>query len=252
MAQSKSNVACFCVQNVKDYTQADSQVPTISDRFMGLKAALVTNNSNLQCFGRKCGLTILSMNEITGSSHPLDQPFLGASGLLKVLGFQDGKTLDTSQFDLILVHMGAGEGPDGLVDIKQVNDLVGALVDMVKPETEISSRLHLSLIMSYGAVHGDGNSKSSLSVVKLDDNSKLSLLYPRQSYTLKAGKLRENVRCHSPMLIAQWQNAVTRRDLVGTFSFLNFKEHGGNLVIPADRFIHEVAFKLWKAPKYGA
>lgn len=31
-----------------------------------------------------------------------------------------------------------------------------------------------------------------------------------------------------------------------------FVQHGGNLVIPADRFLHEVAFKVWKAPKYGA
>jgi len=40
--------------------------------------------------------------------------------------------------------------------------------------------------------------------------------------------------------------------MVEAFSFKDFKEHGGNLVIPADRFLHEVAFKVWKAPKYGA
>lgn len=34
--------------------------------------------------------------------------------------------------------------------------------------------------------------------------------------------------------------------------FLSPMQHGGNLTIPADRFLHEIAFKLWKAPKYGA
>lgn len=34
--------------------------------------------------------------------------------------------------------------------------------------------------------------------------------------------------------------------------FFLVKQHGGNLTIPADRFLHEIAFKLWKAPKYGA
>jgi hypothetical protein len=29
-------------------------------------------------------------------------------------------------------------------------------------------------------------------------------------------------------------------------------QNGGNLTIPADRFLHEIAFKMWKAPKYGA
>ncbi|KAL6544326.1 hypothetical protein OROGR_010823 [Orobanche gracilis] len=54
------------------------------------------------------------------------------------------------------------------------------------------------------------------------------------------------------MLLAQYQNAVTRVDMVKHFSFRDFLENSGNLVIPTDRFLHEVAFKLWKAPKYGA
>lgn len=30
------------------------------------------------------------------------------------------------------------------------------------------------------------------------------------------------------------------------------QQRGGNLAMLAERFLHEVAFKLWKAPKYGA
>nr|CAB3445517.1 unnamed protein product [Digitaria exilis] len=33
---------------------------------------------------------------------------------------------------------------------------------------------------------------------------------------------------------------------------LSERWHGGNLAMLAERFLHEVAFKLWKAPKYGA
>ena len=36
------------------------------------------------------------------------------------------------------------------------------------------------------------------------------------------------------------------------FCSLLVMQHGGNLTIPADRLLHEIAFKLWKAPKYGA
>lgn len=36
--------------------------------------------------------------------------------------------------------------------------------------------------------------------------------------------------------------------ILSTFSL----QRSGNLTIPADRLLHEIAFKLWKAPKYGA
>ncbi|XP_031373765.1 uncharacterized protein LOC116188501 isoform X2 [Punica granatum] len=103
-------------------------------------------------------------------------------------------------------------------------------------------------------VHTGADSDTHLSVLrpKSEEESNLSKLFPRQSYTMRGEHPRDNVRHHCPMLIAQWQNAVTRRDTVETFSFEDFKERGANLVIPADRFVHEVAFKVWKAPKYGA
>uniref|UniRef100_A0A2K1WW79 Uncharacterized protein n=1 Tax=Populus trichocarpa TaxID=3694 RepID=A0A2K1WW79_POPTR len=69
----------------------------------------------------------------------------------------------------------------------------------------------------------------------------LSKLFPRQSYTMEGEKTRRGYYC--PILIAQWQYAVTRLDMAETFSFKDLKEHGGNLVIPADRFLREVAFK---------
>ncbi|XP_027084369.2 uncharacterized protein [Coffea arabica] len=237
--------------NLKESLEAESPIPSISERFMGMKAAVITNNLNLQCFGSKLGLTILQSNEVIDSGLSLADSSIVASQLLKLLGFEGGKALETSQFDLLFVHMGAGEEPNGLLDLEHVNDLIGSLLHIAKPGNEISSRLHLSVILSYGTFI-DENPNLSFSLAKHDSNSELSVLFPRQSYTVKGGKLRENVRHLYPMLIAQWQNAVTRKDVVETYSFSDFKEHGGYLVIPADRFLHEVAFKLWKAPKYGA
>ncbi|KAI5669721.1 hypothetical protein M9H77_19574 [Catharanthus roseus] len=229
-----------------------SVTASLSERFTGMKAALITQNSHLKCFGNKIGLTTLQLNDLVGVSHSLEVSQLLASELLKLLGFEEGKTLETSQFDIIIVHIGAGEEQNGLLDTEQMNDLVGTLLCSAQPGTEISSRLHLSVLMSYGAVSGNENSELSLSVAKDENNSELSPFYPRQSYTMKGGKPRDNVRHQNPILIAQWQNAVTRKDMVDTYSFADFKENVGNLVIPADRFLHEVAFKLWKAPKYGA
>ncbi|PSR89314.1 Urease accessory protein like [Actinidia chinensis var. chinensis] len=227
-------------------------VPSISDRFMGMRSAIITNNSSLKTFGGKLGCTVLQLSDIIDDNHPnADLPIdVVASELLKLLGFQEGKTSETSRFDLVFIHIGDGEN-NSKKDTEYVNHLVGQIMHIADTGSEISSRLHMSVVMSYGTVSEDDD--TNLSFVCGDgNNSDLTLLFPCQSYMVKGRNLRNNVRYHSPMLLAQWQNAVTRKDVAETFSFKDFKEHGGILTIPADRFIHEIAFKLWKAPKYGA
>ncbi|CAN6582892.1 unnamed protein product [Malus baccata var. baccata] len=219
----------------------------ISERFMGLKAAIFTDNSSLKSFGTKLGLSVFQIdgflkNSPAGAEQPVD---FGASELLKLLGFQEGKAAESSQYELVFVHVGAGE-------VEYLNALVGGISQIDQPGSEVSSRLHLSVVLSYGKVSENEDTNLSVSIRRDDENSNLSKLVPRQSYTVKGENPREDVRDHCPMLIAQRQYAVTRKDMAETFSFKDFKERGGNLVIPADRFLHEVAFKLWKAPKYGA
>ncbi|KAJ4708187.1 hypothetical protein OWV82_018174 [Melia azedarach] len=240
--------------------QKKPQFQTVSDRFMGMKAALITNNSRLKSFGGKLGFTTLQLNELiktSGSLAALPVDVL-ASELLKLLGFQGGKMEDASQFDLVFVHIGAGEKMNGVKeeanahDMEYANSLVGVILQTAQPGTEVGSHLHLSVVMSYGCVLEADSSKLSVLIPKDEKKSDLSVLFPRQSYTMQGESPRDDVRHHCPMLISQWQHAVTRKDMAETFSFKDFKEHGGNLVIPADRFLHEVAFKLWKAPKYGA
>ncbi|KAI3454135.1 hypothetical protein Pfo_010798 [Paulownia fortunei] len=236
----------------EDKSQEKCAFPTVADRFMGMKAAIITDNLSLKSFGGMLGFKVLHWNELCDNSHSLAESPPLASELLKLLGFQDGKTLDTSIFDLVFVHVGASKTMNGLKDIELVNHLLGDLLHTAQSETDIGSRLHISVIMSYGTTLGDDDLELSVSDSKPKNGSELSMLFPRQSYMMKAGKPRENIRQHCPMLLAQYQKAVTRMDTVESFSFRDFIEKGGNLVIPADRFLHEVAFKLWKAPKYGA
>ncbi|KAK3438429.1 hypothetical protein EUGRSUZ_C03044 [Eucalyptus grandis] len=241
-------------------SQGTASIPTVSERFMGMKAAIVTSNPSSRSFGNKLGISVFQFEQLIDKKHSVaDGPIDAVSyGLLKLLGFQEGKLMDTGYFDIVFVHIGAGEPVDGEADedvnygIEYVNALVGSLMHVAQPRSEISSRLHLSVVMSYGDISKFDCSHLSTLVSKDNVDSRLLRLFPRQSYTMRGEKPREDVRHHCPMLIAQWQDAVTRRDAAETFSFEDFKEHGGNLVIPADRFLHEIAFKLWKAPKYGA
>ncbi|XP_052487652.1 uncharacterized protein LOC105768007 isoform X2 [Gossypium raimondii] len=237
-------------------SQKSSLIPTMSERFMGMKAAILSNNSGLKSFGEKLGFNVLNLNGLFGNSNtpPVSSIDNLASKLLSLLGFQEGKVTESNQFDLVILHIGYGENLNANSgnDVEFLNALLGAIMSIAKPGTEIGSRLLLSLVMSYGSVSKADEPGLSILSTKYEKNPNLSALFPNQSYTMRGERQRNDVRQYGPMLFAQYQYAVTRKDMVETFSFEEFKECSGNLTIPADRLLHEIAFKLWKAPKYGA
>ncbi|CAH8303429.1 unnamed protein product [Eruca vesicaria subsp. sativa] len=224
---------------------SEHEISTLSQRFMGLKAALVTDSSSLTSFGKLIGLDVLQLSEICqkSDSFPSDAT---STELLSLLGFEGGKCLDVSLlYDLVFVHIGVD-------NVGMIESLVGSIMKMAQPGSVIASRLHLSVVLSYGSVTDKDASVFPVKTPQEGINHAFAGLVPRQSYTMRGEKPRDDIRDYCPMLVAQWQDAVTRRDLVDTLSFKTLKKLSGNLVIPTDRFIHEVAFKLWKAPKYGA
>ncbi|XP_010245767.1 PREDICTED: uncharacterized protein LOC104589224 isoform X2 [Nelumbo nucifera] len=235
-------------------------IPTISERFMGMKAAIFTTNARVRSFGRNLGFTALQFDELIDDNISLNntpQNIL-SSKLLKLLGFEEGKTMERGDFDLVIVHIGHGDKENELQkkilsdEVEWINALVGGFFQMPQLASEVGSRILFYLVMSYGTVSDDGDPSLSNFISQKETDSDLSSLIPLQSYTMKAGELLSDIRHHCPMLCAQWQEAVTRKDMAEVFSFNEFKERGGNLAIPADRFLYELAFKLWKAPKYGA
>ncbi|KAK8513653.1 hypothetical protein V6N12_052828 [Hibiscus sabdariffa] len=241
-------------------SQNSSLIPSISERFMGMKAAVLSNNSSLKSFGENLGFHVLNVNGLFVNSNTPAASSVDnlASELLSLIGFQQGKIMESNQFDLVILHVGSGEnfnaesGNASASGVEFMNALLGAIMSIAKPGSEISSRLLLSLVMSYGFVSTADDPGLSIVSTKDEKNPHLSVLFPKQSYTMRGESPRNDVRHHSPMLLAQYQYAVTRKDMVETFSFEDFKQCSGDLTIPADRMLHEVAFKLWKAPKYGA
>lgn len=171
---------------------------------MGLKAATVTSNSKLSSFVEKLGFTVLPHEQLKEACHGLDQePTVDAvcSNLLNLLGIQGGKVSATSPFDLIFIHIGAGECAGGTEEevrasgTEYVNSLVGHIMHMAQPGSEISSRLHLSLVMSYGDISARDSSQYSVLSSRDVWTSNLSRLYhPRQSYTMRGEIPREDIR----------------------------------------------------------
>ncbi|KAG1330598.1 hypothetical protein COCNU_02G005660 [Cocos nucifera] len=249
-----------------DVNLKESPMPTISQRFMGLRAALITICPNVKSFARELGFSVLEIDVLITPRDPsnkhlqeVPEAFAIASELLKLLGFSEGRVLEKSEFDLVILHIKTSERSKDTKEkmisdtgVDWLNNLVSGIMQATEPRLDISSCLHFSIILSYGTVTATEDQYSFILNSGTETNSDLSRVQPRQSYTMKGGNTLNGIRHHHPMLIAQWQEGVTRRDMVREFSFKEFREHGGNLAILADRFLHEVAFKLWKAPKYGA
>ncbi|ONK66915.1 uncharacterized protein A4U43_C06F13430 [Asparagus officinalis] len=239
-----------------DVNQKELQLQNITERFMGLRAAIFTKCPNVRSFASKLGFTILELNELT-KEDPDDAT--AAAKVLQLLGFSGGNVLEKCEFDLVFLHIinsakpkDQKEKPVISRDVDWLNKLVGRIMQTAQLGSSIASRLHFSIVLSFLTVSEDLDRYSLNVNSSIEKNSDLYLLRPRQSYTMKGGKILNDIRHHHPMLIAQWQEGVTRKDLSKAFSFREFKEYGVNLAILADRFLHEVAFKLWKAPKYGA
>lgn len=165
-------------------------------RFMGVRAALITENTRLKSCGGKLGLSVLHPNELINDNCSLvDSPVnLVAMKLLNLLGFQDEKVLDENQFDLVFMHVGAHEENSVSKYMEYINSLVGEIISKVKPKSQIGSRLHLSVVLSYGDVSKDDESKFSISNKNEIMQSGFPSLYPRQSYTMKGSNPRTNVR----------------------------------------------------------
>jgi hypothetical protein len=171
-------------------------------RFMGMKAAIITNSPSLKSFGAKIGCNVLKFDDLMKNVCCLAElpANVVASKLLNLLGFKEGNTLEISEYDLVFVHIGDGEKVNAernkavADDTVYVNTLVGGVMQIAQPGSEISSRLHLSLVMSYGNVPEDDDPNLSVLIAKDEKNSDLSVLFPRQSYTLRGEKPRKDVR----------------------------------------------------------
>lgn len=166
-----------------------------------MKAALITNNRNLQFFGAKLGLTVLKSDELVKNPCLLAESPADVVALecLNLLGFKEGKTLETSEYDLVFVHVGDGkrvndEKNEAVTnDMEYVNALVGGIMQRAQPGSEIGSRLHFSLVMSYSDVTADDEANLSVLITK-DKDSSLSILFPHQSYTMRGENPRKDVR----------------------------------------------------------
>lgn len=220
------------------FDAGDGAFPSMAERFMGMKSTFVTNSNSALAFSKRAGFSAATL--LTDSTDAAAT----ASNLLGLLGFTESSAKETPN-ELVFLHVSGSKA-----EADFLNSLIGCVQEASKEGSLAYGRLFLVVVLGYGDIRGLEIVPSLKEEISLPPA--LAALRPRQSYTMKAGKPVQGLREDYPLLAVYNQVAVTRRDEVQEFSFEDFRKRAGNLVMLVDRFLYEVAFKLWKAPKYGA
>lgn len=86
-----------------------------------------------------------------------------------------------------------------------------------------------------------------------DDDPCFAVVRPKQSFQASGidGHLLD-MDLQRPSLVLRRLPGVIRRDGCSSFSLLEWCRCSGELAIPADRLLPEIAYKVGRAPKYGA
>lgn len=225
----------------------DGAFKSLAERFMGMKSTFVTNSKAALALSKRAGFGGSTLEEFGIESDASAT----ASKALALLGFDESTDMKDSPNELVFVHLDAKSGSSAEIGAEFLDSLVECVQESSKEGSLAYGRLFLVVVLGYGDAQASGESVPCFRD-EIELPSALAALRPRQSYTMKAGKPVEGLREAYPLLAVYNQVAVTRRDEVQRFLFEDFHKRAGNLVMLADRFLYEVAFKLWKAPKYGA
>lgn len=139
-----------------------------------------------------------------------------------LLGFAEGNVQDASEFDLVFVHAvmentASKLGKLGMkTNLNRLDKLVASVMEAVPVGSAVAARIHVSVILSYGSATANKEEACLILNSSTETDSDLKLLRPQ--ITL----LCISCRNHHPMLLAQWQQGVTRSDLAKEFSFEEF------------------------------
>lgn len=162
---------------------------------------MVTNCPRVSSFAENLGFNVFRSEDLavkSGSSSATKE--IGViNGALDLLGFSDGNVQETFEFDLIFMHVAMENTSSKLgklgmkADLNRLEKLVGAIIEAVPTSSAIASRIHVSVILSYGSA-SENKDEFSISNSSTVTDSDLNLLRPRQSCTMKAGHTVNDVR----------------------------------------------------------
>ncbi|KAH7415792.1 hypothetical protein KP509_14G061100 [Ceratopteris richardii] len=178
--------------------------PSIAERFMGMKAAIITNSEPIANLGENLGFMLnnskvglhFSEPHVSNSVPQLASSAQVASELLELLGLGSQPLKESNNCELVLVHVTAGSGTDDAVArscIDWIDSIVGEVKNLMQPGTKADDHLYLTLVFSYGVKAASDVSLNNLELHRqqvFDSlQTNLRVHCPQQSYKMKDGKL---------------------------------------------------------------
>eukprot|EP00249_Psilotum_nudum_P002645 c15771_g1_i3 orf=528-1415(-) len=162
-----------CFYEISERADVPKTIPSISERFMGMKAAMVSNVIPAANLGARSGFAVTSLQDIEVVNEDvkretcfcelkskLPNVSTTASRLFEMLGLNGTVAKGTSSFELVFLHIGGSSeiernyssGPVTMEEeLNWIDALVGQVKSLAQPGTLAASHLYLALVLGYGA-----------------------------------------------------------------------------------------------------
>eukprot|EP01024_Parvocaulis_polyphysoides_P015388 TRINITY_DN1670_c0_g1_i1.p2 TRINITY_DN1670_c0_g1~~TRINITY_DN1670_c0_g1_i1.p2 ORF type:complete len:365 (-),score=55.77 TRINITY_DN1670_c0_g1_i1:203-1297(-) len=260
----------------------EEKLVSLQDRFKGMKVSMVTQDENCAKIGKQVGCEIFCDFNFSNDKNQLVEPQKTSQFVLDKLGIKektkDDENLSNGQqdeIDILILHFGENIGVEETSDSKlQWTDEVFRILNQSKKfVTEVISILLLSS-NDISPISEGGQKKKLLKkggekiqvgkpiqlkrkgqkhrTKTYDQNQYFpSIIRPRQSFEF-LGLDEVEIDEERVVLCVKKLQGVIRCDECSKVGYKECYEKGGDLAILIDRLFYEIAYKLARAPKYGA
>lgn len=189
----------------------------------------------------------LARSTASSSADSPDMLILALSAEARGAGSSDGASTEPPSRST--AAGGTAEGAAGAEG--RLLEWLDALVRELNQVPGFRETVLLTLVLGSGAVPPSSLALPPQEPSRLVPRGCAPLSRPRQSYEF-AGAQPVSVDVERPALVVHRLAGVIRRDRVAALDPAEVARHGGGGAILAERMLPELAYKLGRAPKYGA
>eukprot|EP01023_Acetabularia_acetabulum_P064529 TRINITY_DN8366_c0_g3_i2.p1 TRINITY_DN8366_c0_g3~~TRINITY_DN8366_c0_g3_i2.p1 ORF type:complete len:354 (-),score=49.09 TRINITY_DN8366_c0_g3_i2:275-1336(-) len=249
------------------------QCKTLQDRFKGMKVSMVSHDENIVQIAKQVGCEIYSDFFGQNDVNYMFDPKKTSNYILKKLGIQENEDQNLSdEIDILIFHLnqslGVAETPDS--KLQWMDQIIRNLNMSQKFTSEVISILLLTsnessslggakkllrkekeIIQIGKPMQFKRKGQHSSSKIQGQNQDFLSIVRPAQSFEF-LGLDNVEVDDARAVLCVKKLAGVFRCDECSKIGFKECYDKGGDIAILIDRFLHEIAYKLARAPKYGA
>eukprot|EP00854_Cymbomonas_tetramitiformis_P016359 gene16359-19417_t len=231
------------------------RVPTLPERFKGMKAALLTDCAPVAALGKRAGFCDVralhpsAEGELPRVEHLVRRTLrmLGLAGGVNPIGnlFAVSQRLWCKRPRCACCYDddddddggGGAGGPAAVEASKWLDNFLAALLAV----PQVRESLLVTVVVGHG---GAVDNSIGLPEPETAVQPQYANLRPVQSYRMSGGRLVEDASDAAPMVVTQWLPGVTRRDAATTLSVSEASSRGSGGIILVDHLLKEVAYKI--------